>query len=84
MPDPEAVLVSVLEFEDGTASVSKLFEGSPDECDGLAALIPAVAYSGDKPIDRSYLSIWPWCQWEDWCAACEESTAEPTSGPAQP
>jgi hypothetical protein len=65
-PRPTAVLVSVLEFTDGTASASRLAQGSPDECDFVATSIPAVAYSGAKEIDRSYLSIWPWEQWQDW------------------
>lgn len=62
----EAVLVSVLEFTDGTASAQLLHRGSPDECDRCATLLSAVSYSGQKDVDRSYLSIWPMKQWEDW------------------
>lgn len=51
------VLVSVMEFSDDTCSGMVLHRGTKDDCEAIAERIPAVSYSGDKQVVRSYLSV---------------------------
>lgn len=53
------VVCSVLEFGDGgEPNVQLLGRGTREECERIADLIPAVAYSGDRePITDSYMVV---------------------------
>jgi hypothetical protein len=50
-------LFSVLDFEDDTLSVQKLYSGTLEDCEHTASRIHAVMYNGDKRVRQSLLRI---------------------------
>jgi hypothetical protein len=61
---PDFVAASVLEFADGTALVMPLHSGTREECVQMLELIPAVSYSGDKTVTKSWGAVFSAEEWE--------------------
>ena len=53
----EWMYVSCLQFDDETVSAQPLHRGDKESCERVADLIPAVSYSGDKTVTKSWMSI---------------------------
>jgi len=71
------VLVYVIEFSDGgPPECGELSRGKREECERVRDLIPAIAYSGSRPVACSYTRIVPATQ------LAAESTGEPHERPA--
>lgn len=51
----EFVLLSVLEFDEGTWSAQPLHRGDAQSCEDVAQMIGALSYSGGKAVSRGYL-----------------------------
>ena len=50
----------VIEFDDGGEPDEQvLVTGTEEECERVLAFLPAVAYSGTRPVRRAYLVIAP-------------------------
>lgn len=58
MAEGEFVCCSVIEFSDGgEESVTVLERGSKETCERVADLIPAVSYSGKRPMKAAYMVV---------------------------
>lgn len=59
--DEQLSLYSVIVFsDDGDCECTPLGHGmSREQCDQLAAMIPAVSYSGSRPVKEAYLTAVP-------------------------
>lgn len=60
----DCVLASVLIFEDGGSSASKLHLGTKEECERIMDRIPAISYGGEGKVVDSFLVIIPESEWE--------------------
>lgn len=62
----EFMCVSCIEFDDGgSVSAQPLHVGDRESCERVADLIPAVSYSGDRPVKRAWMSIIKTQDWVD-------------------
>lgn len=60
MSPPEWVCGYVLEFTDGgEPEVQVLHVGTQEECERVADLVPAIAYSGDRPTGEARMVVRP-------------------------
>lgn len=71
--DATHVLVSVVDFSDGGESEeSVLHFGSFESCDAAARLIPAISYSGSRPVKDARVSVFPLHPFCDLCGQRHE------------
>uniref|UniRef100_A0A6M3LFW0 Uncharacterized protein n=1 Tax=viral metagenome TaxID=1070528 RepID=A0A6M3LFW0_9ZZZZ len=60
MGAPEWMCVSLVEFSDGGGPIAMLLQrGSREECELVADRIPAVSYSGERPVSKAWLCVCP-------------------------
>jgi hypothetical protein len=58
------VLITVLEYEDGGAGAQKLGEGTEQELQRIAEVVPAVSYSGPERVRSARLAIITAAEWQ--------------------
>lgn len=50
---------SIIVFDDnGEAEMTVLHQGTQEECEKVAAMVPAVTYSGPRPIRRVFIGAY--------------------------
>jgi len=60
MSSEEWVCGYVIEFDDGGEPESQVLHvGSKESCEAVSDMLPAVLYSGDRPIKDAYMRVVP-------------------------
>jgi hypothetical protein len=63
--------VSCIEFADtGSVSAQPLHVGDLQSCERVADMLPAISYSGDRPVKKAWMSI---IRTQDWIDQLESS-----------